>query len=67
MSEEADVSSGFMKTEDEQRNREKKGAERGSVLKSQMTVIMTGNKDSTITTPSKEKREKEFDLNELGS
>ena len=67
MSEEADVSSGLMKMEDEQKDREEKGVERGNVLKSQMTVIMTDNKDSTITTPSKGKGEKEFDLNELVS
>ena len=63
MREEADVSSGLMKTEYEQKNRKEKGVERGNVLKSQMTVIMTGNKDSTITTPNKGKGEKEFDLN----
>ena len=67
MSEEADVRSGLMKTADEQENREEKGVERGSVLESQMTVIMTDDKDSTITTTSKEKGEKGFDLNELGS
>ena len=41
--------------------------ERGNVLVSQMTVIMTDDKDSTITTTSKGKGEKGFDLNELGS
>ena len=55
MSGEADVSSGLMKTKDEQKDREEKGVERGTVLKSQKTVIMTDNKDSTITTPSKGK------------
>ena len=67
MSEETDISSGLMKTQDEQKNREEKGVERGNVLESQMTVIMTDDKDSTVTTPSKGKGEKEFDLNELGS
>ena len=67
MSKEADVSSGLMKTEDEQKHREEKGVERGNVLESQMTVMMTDDKDSTITTPSKGKVEKELDLNEPGS
>ena len=67
MGEEANVSSGLMKMEDEQKDREERGVERGNVLKSQMTVIMSDDKDSTITTPSKGKGEKEFDLNELGS
>ena len=67
MSEEADVSSGLMKTEDEQKNREENGMERDNVLESQITVIMTDDKDPTMTTPSKGKGEKEGDLNELGS
>ena len=56
-----------MKTEDEQKIRKENGMERDNVLESQITVIMTDDKDPTMTTPSKGKGKKEGDLNELGS
>ena len=56
MSEEADVSSGLMVAEDEQMNREKREAEKGSFLESQTTVTMTDDKVYEVTTPSQEKR-----------
>ena len=67
MSEEADVNSGLMVAEDEQMNREERKLEKGSFLESHMTVMMTGDNVSEVTTPSKEEREKELNLSELGS
>ena len=67
MSEEADVNSGLMVAEDKQMNREKRKSEKGSFLESKMTVTMTGDKVSEVTSPSKEKREKELNLSELDS
>ena len=67
MSEEADVNSGLMVAEDEQMNREMRKLKKGSFSESQRPVTMTGDKVSEVTTPSKEKREKELNLSELGS
>ena len=67
MSEEADVDSGLMVTEDEQMNEEKRESGRGSFLESQMTVMMTDNKSTGVITPSKEKREEKTKISELGS
>ena len=40
-----------MVAEDEQMNREKRKLEKGSFLESQMTVMMTGDRVSEVTTP----------------
>ena len=41
MSDNADVDTGLVVTEDEQMNEEKRESEKGSLLERQMTVIMT--------------------------
>ena len=56
-----------MVAEDKQVNREKRKLEKGSFVESQMAVTVTGDKVSEVMTPSKEKREKELSLGELGS
>ena len=48
-------------------NGEKRKSEEGSFIERQMTVTMTGDKVSEVMTPSKEKREKELNLSDLGS
>ena len=67
MSEETGVSPGLMVAEDKQMDGERRKSEEGSFIESQMMVMMTGDKVSEVMTPSKEKRENELNLSELGN
>ena len=67
MSEKTEVNPGLKITENEMMDEEKGESEMGSLLESPITVIMTGKGTTKVMTPSKEKREKELGLSELGS
>ena len=53
--------------EDEGMDEEKRESEKGSLVEKQTAVIMTGEEIVRVVTPSKEKREEELSLSELGS
>ena len=67
MCEEAYVDPGLMVAGDDQMNEEKRESEKGSLLENQGTVMVTGNKVTRVTTPSKEEGKKELSLSKLGS
>ena len=66
MSDNTDVDTGLVVTEGKQMNRKESELEESGFLACQMTVMMTEDKISTTSTPSKEKN-KELDLSEFGS
>ena len=67
MSEETEVNPGLKITENEMMDEEKGESEMGSHLENPITVIMTEKETTKVMTPSKEEREKESSLSELGS
>ena len=67
MSEESEVNPGLKITENEVMDEQKGELETGSHLENRITVIMTEKGTTKVMTPSKEEREKESSLSELGS
>ena len=67
MSDDADVGTGLVVTEDEQMNEEKRDSEKGSLLERQMTVIVTDGEMIRVATPAKERGKEESVLSELSS
>ena len=66
MSDDPDVDTGLVVAEGRQMNRKEGELEESGFLECQMTVMMTEDKISTTSTPSKGK-DKELDLSEFGS
>ena len=67
MSKETEVNPGLKITENEMMDEEKGESEMGSHLENPITVIMTEKGTTKVMMPSKEERENESSLSELGS
>ena len=66
MSDDTDVDTGLVVTEDEQMNEKKRESEKDSLIESQ-TVIVTDGEMIRVATPAKERGKEESGLSELSS
>ena len=67
MSDNADVDTGLVITEDEQMNEEERELEKCTLLERQTTVIVTDGEMIRVATPTKERGKEESGLSELSS